>query len=90
MKISKSAALIIAVIILFVMFILLYLKAADITDIPTGAFITGIVTLIAGYIGLGVANNGVKGKYWNNDMYDRENGGDHLTPQKGEIDGNAN
>jgi len=35
--------------------------------------LTAVVALVSAYIGLQVANNGVKGKCWNNDMYEREN-----------------
>jgi hypothetical protein len=95
MRVSKSAALLIAVVLLFVMFTMLYIRAENIADIPTEAFIIWTVTLIAGYIGLGVVNNGVKGRFWNNDMYDHENGGGGNMPFKnedtgGKANGNTN
>lgn len=35
--------------------------------------LTAIVTLACAYIGLQVTNNAVKGKCWNQNMYDSEN-----------------
>jgi hypothetical protein len=86
MKVSKSAALVIALTVIFAMFVLLYIKAAVITDIPAGSFIAGIVSLAGGYIGLGVLNNGVKGKCWNSEMYNCEKGGDTITPRKNKLE----
>ena len=44
-----------------------------------GEHVAGIMTAIGGmgtfYIGLQVANNGVKGKYWNQNVYDAEHNG---------------
>ena len=87
MKVSKSAALLIALVVIFAMFILLYIKTAVITDIPIGSFIAGIVSLAGGYIGLGVLNNGVKGKCWNSEMYNCEKGDVTITPQKNKTGG---
>jgi len=36
--------------------------------------LTAIVTLVSAYIGLQVVNNGVKGKFYNPDLYNAENG----------------
>ena len=51
-----------------------------------GEHIAGIMTAIGGmgtfYIGLQVANNGVKGKYWNQNMYDAENNGHEVQGDK--------
>ena len=58
---------------LFAMFVMLFVKAEIVTDIPTPAFLTAFVALLGGYIGFNVLNNGVKGKCWNTEMYDREN-----------------
>jgi len=36
--------------------------------------LTAIVTLVSAYIGLQVANNGVKGKFFNPDLYKADHG----------------
>jgi uncharacterized protein YacL len=36
--------------------------------------LTAIVTLVSAYIGLQVANNGIRGKFFNPDLYKAENG----------------
>ena len=47
--------------------------------------LTAIVTLVSAYIGLQVANNGVKGKFFNSDLYNAENGeGEFLIVGKSE------
>jgi hypothetical protein len=43
------------------------------THIPVAACLTAIVTITGGYIGMQVANNGVKGHNWNQQMFDSEN-----------------
>jgi hypothetical protein len=42
-------------------------------DTQYGTIITGVVALTTGYMGIQVANNGIKGKFWNNDLYEKEN-----------------
>ena len=44
------------------------------TDFPAAQYLTAIVALVTGYFALQVANNGVKGKFWNHDMYHHEHG----------------
>ena len=43
--------------------------------IPVTECLTGIGSLAGIYIIGSVANNGVKGKFWNQQMHDSENGG---------------
>jgi hypothetical protein len=38
-----------------------------------GIILGAVATLTSAYIGLQVANNGVKGKFWNQAMHDAEN-----------------
>lgn len=38
--------------------------------------LTAVVTLVSAYISLQVVNNGVKGKYFNPELYQSENGGE--------------
>ena len=41
---------------------------------PASMFLTATVTLTTGYFAIQVADNGVKGKFWNHDMYHHERG----------------
>jgi len=41
--------------------------------IPVSQCLTALVSITGAYIGLQIVNNGVKGKCWNNDMYEHEN-----------------
>jgi len=40
--------------------------------------LTAIVTLVSAYIGLQVVNNGVRGKFFNPDLYEAENSEDGI------------
>jgi uncharacterized membrane protein YbhN (UPF0104 family) len=40
---------------------------------PLGTILTAVVSLVGGYIGLQVVNNGVKGKCFNQALYDATN-----------------
>jgi len=40
-----------------------------------GTVLTAVVTLVSAYIGLQVVNNGVRGKFFNSDLYEVENKG---------------
>ena len=75
MKISKTKAFILCLISIAVMFLTLiglqFLGKA--TDFPIAGFLTAVVTICTAYLGIEVANNGVKGKHWNQQMYDAEN-----------------
>jgi len=71
MKLNKTAALI-AGLVLIALFgaaaIVFPDRATYLKDI-----LTAIVSLTGGYIAFNVVNNGVKGKCWNQQMYDVEN-----------------
>ena len=71
MKLNKTAALI-AGLVLIALFgaaaIVFPDRAIYLKDI-----LTAIVSLTGGYIAFNVVNNGVKGKCWNQQMYDVEN-----------------
>ena len=74
--IKKGTAYIIGLVLLMVIFGSMYVHGViirDMKDVPTIAIIAAIVSLTGGFIGLQVANNGVKGKTWNQAMYDSEN-----------------
>jgi len=69
----KSTAFTIAIIALMLIYGSLFYKATSINDIPVGTIIAGIVTLTSAYIGLSVANNGVKGNFYRPEL-DTQNG----------------
>jgi hypothetical protein len=63
-----------AVMVIFLcVFLLVALKGGELSIIPVTACLTAVVTVTTAYMGIQTANNGVKGKYWNQDMYDSEN-----------------
>jgi len=71
---SKSAALIIGLIL-----IALFGAAAFFWPERNAALnpvLTAVVALVSAYIGLQVANNGVRGKFFNESLYNAENGGE--------------
>lgn len=69
---SKSTALLIGLIIITLFGVLAFLLPERNASLPT--IFTAIVTLVSAYIGLQVVNNGVKGKFFNQDLHNAENG----------------
>jgi len=77
---SKGVAFLIGIIVIIILatvnFLLVWVKGT--TDaFPTAALLTATVTLVSGYVGLQVANNGVKGAFFNKDLYEKENNNDN-------------
>lgn len=74
---SKGKAFIlcfIAIMIIFLgMFALVVVKDKELENIPITACLTAIVSATTAYMGIQVANNGVKGHNWNQNMFDSEN-----------------
>ena len=71
MKLNKTAALIIGLALIAAFGALAFIfpdRAAPLREI-----LTAIVSLSGGYIAFRVAENGVKGKYWNEQMYNATN-----------------
>jgi len=68
---SKSTALLIGLILIALFGGAAFVWPERIVILPP--VLTAIVTLVSAYIGMQVANNGVKGRYWNQNMYDSEN-----------------
>jgi len=66
---KKSTAFIIGLIGIFLIAAVNYFKA----DFTAGIYLTAIVTLTTGYFTLNVVDNGVKGKFWNQELYDQLN-----------------
>ncbi len=65
---TKSRAFVVtlfAILIMFTAICILLLLKIDIDKIPIGAFLTAVVSLGAGFMGIQVANNGVRGKFYN-------------------------
>jgi len=67
---AKGKALIIGLIVICIFGAVNFFKA----EYPASQYLTAVVTLITGYFAIQVANNGVKGKFWNHDMYHHEHG----------------
>jgi len=49
------------------------LVSRDYSIIPVMVCVTALVTITSAYIGLQIANNGVMGKNWNQEMFDSMN-----------------
>ena len=68
---SKSTALLIGLILIALFGGAVFIWPERIVILPP--VLTAIVTLVSAFIGMQVANNGVKGRYWNQNMYESEN-----------------
>jgi len=66
-KISKGFAFVFGMICIIVMFMaILVLHAFEkATTFPAGLFLTAVVGLVTSYMGIDVANNAARGKYFN-------------------------
>ena len=77
MRLTKAKAFIICFIaimsIFFCMFIFTAIKNKDIEAIPVKECLTAIVAVTTAFMGIQMANNGVKGHNWSQEMYDSEN-----------------
>jgi hypothetical protein len=77
MKMTKGKAFVLclmAVMVVFLcVFVLVVIKDKDLAIIPVAACLTAIVTLATAYMGIQMANNGVKGHNWSQDMFNSEN-----------------
>jgi hypothetical protein len=77
---TKGMAFLICVISIMVifssLFVLVIVKDKDLSLIPVAAGLTAVVSITTAYMGIQMANNGVKGHNWNQDMFDSENKGD--------------
>jgi hypothetical protein len=77
MRMTKGAAfglcLIIITVIFLSVFMLVAIKDKDLSIIPVTACLTAIVTITTAYMGIQVANNGIKGHNWCQEMFDSEN-----------------
>jgi len=69
---SKSVALIAGLILIALFGFLAFYLPDNAAALPS--VLTAIVTLVSAYIGLQVANNGVKGKFFNQDLFNATNG----------------
>jgi hypothetical protein len=64
----------ISIMVIFLgVFVLVAIKDKDLTIIPVAGCLTAIVTLATAYMGIQMANNGVKGHNWSQDMFNSEN-----------------
>ena len=59
--------------IFFTMTVIVLINKAELSIIPYAACLTAICALVAAYIGGNVADNGVKGANWSQQMFDSVN-----------------
>jgi len=69
---SKSTALVLGLVLITLFGVITSLKP-NIATVILPPVLTAIVTLVSAYIGLQVVNNGVRGKFFNSELYDVEN-----------------
>jgi len=69
---SKSTALLVGLLLIALFGGLAFIWPER--DAALTPVLTAIVTLTSAFIGLQVANNGVKGKFFNSELYQAENG----------------
>jgi hypothetical protein len=84
MKVCKGTAFVMAFVAVCGVFVVMTgvaFAAGDFGLIPVGAVLTALCSVTGGYIGLQVADNGVRGKCWNKDMYEAENGVEGISGQ---------
>jgi len=77
-KVTKGKAFVLCLSSVMVIFIAMFVLAIiknELAIIPVSSCLTGVGSLAGIYIGCSVANNGVKGKCWNKELYDAENRG---------------
>jgi len=55
------------------MFILVAIKDEGLTTVPVTACLAALVSVTTAYMGIQVANNGIKGHNWCQEMFDSEN-----------------
>jgi len=69
---SKSTALLVGLFLIALFGGLAFFKPTGIAALEP--ILNAVVILVSAYIGFQVANNGVKGKCWNQDFYNADNG----------------
>ena len=79
---GKSAAFIIGLVCIIAMFILVIVLPSRVSDNTVNSFLIAIVTLVSGYIGLRVANNGVKGRCFSSGLWMAEHPNDPRFPNQ--------
>jgi len=62
-----------AVMFIFISMLVIGIQQNNLDKIPVDSCLTAIGSLAGLYFAISVANNGVKGKCWNQDMYNSEN-----------------
>ena len=61
------------IIFVFISMFVIGVIKTNLDIIPVGACLTALCSITGGFIGFQVANNGIKGHNWNQDMFDSEN-----------------
>ena len=78
-KISKSGAFVFGMVCILIMFAAVIIShfLDKALNFPVGLFLTAVVGLVTSYMGIDVANNAARGKYFNENVakLDAEQGG---------------
>lgn len=71
---SKSGAFVTIVLCVMLVFVgaLIMVCRGKITDLPVGVTVGALVTMGTTYVGLQVANNGVKGKFYREELHEEK------------------
>jgi len=71
-KVSKGAAFVFGMISIISLFLIVAVisifKLADTNNLMVAAFLTAIVGMVTSYMGIDVANNAARGKYFNENV----------------------
>jgi len=74
---SKSTAFILCLISIMVIFISMFtiaiVRDEELSIVPVSSCLTAAVGITTAFMGIQMANNGIKGRNWNQDMFDSEN-----------------
>jgi hypothetical protein len=77
MSMTKGKAFVLCLAAVMVIFLCVFglvaLKDGELATIPVGSCLAAIVTATTAFMGIQVANNGVKGHNWSQDMFNSEN-----------------
>jgi len=77
MRMTKGLAFFICLVAIMLIFLAMFLYVAiekqENTLIPVSGCLTALVGITTAYMGIQMANNGVKGHNWRQEMFDSEN-----------------
>ena len=59
-----------SIMVIFAAMFVIGVVKANLEVIPVAACLTALCTITGGYLGIKIADNGIKGKCWNQQMFD--------------------